>query len=91
MFSFPSFIASVSCSLVVWTLWGAKQPGEQQSAATRNMATKAKKRVVKMVTVVLLVFVICWTPLLTLILFSLNHQGHVRQTRAFYFPWLIFP
>ncbi|XP_045126915.1 QRFP-like peptide receptor isoform X1 [Portunus trituberculatus] len=79
LFFLPVAIMIINYSLVVWTLWGAKQPGEQQSAATRNMATKAKKRVVKMVTVVLLVFVICWTPLLTLILFSLNHQGHLPE------------
>ncbi|KAG0697821.1 Tachykinin-like peptides receptor 99D [Chionoecetes opilio] len=66
--------------LVVWTLWGAKQPGEQHSAATRNLATKAKKRVVKMVTVVLVVFVICWTPLQTLILYSsFSQQDHLPE------------
>lgn len=64
----PSF--SLLPSLVVWTLWGAKQPGEQHSAATRHMVTRAKKRVVKMVAVVLIVFVICWTPLQTLMLYS---------------------
>lgn len=76
---YPNTSSSV-LSLVVWTLWGAKQPGEQHSAATRNMATRAKKRVVKMVTVVLVVFVICWTPLQTLILYgSFSHQDHVSE------------
>nr|WOA03695.1 CHH family candidate receptor A34beta1 [Carcinus maenas] len=80
LFFLPVAIMIINYSLVVWTLWGAKQPGEQHSAATRNMATKAKKRVVKMVTVVLVVFVICWTPLQTLILYSsFSQQDHLPE------------
>ncbi|XP_063849458.1 neuromedin-K receptor-like [Scylla paramamosain] len=64
----PVTIMLVNYSLIVWKLWGAQQPGEhhqQQVATTRNT-----QRVVRMVTVVLLVFVVCWTPLQTLILYT---------------------
>lgn len=64
-------LRNVPCvpSLVLWKLWMSRQPGEH-SASARNTATRAKKKVVKMVTVVLVVFVVCWTPLQTIILYA---------------------
>ncbi|XP_050718123.1 QRFP-like peptide receptor isoform X1 [Eriocheir sinensis] len=80
LYFLPVAIMIINYSLVVWTLWGAKQPGEHHSVATRNMATRAKKRVVKMVTVVLVVFVICWTPLQTLILYtSFSQEDNLQE------------
>ena len=58
-------------------------PGEDTQPA-RLTTTRSKKKVVKMVTVVLLVFVICWTPLQGLILYTNSispndeHGGEVR-------------
>ncbi|XP_042235943.1 orexin receptor type 2-like [Homarus americanus] len=65
----PVGIMVISYSLVVWRLWMTQLPGEHCVPA-RNTATRAKKKVVKMVSVVLLVFVLCWTPLQTIILYS---------------------
>nr|WOA03697.1 CHH family candidate receptor A34beta2 [Carcinus maenas] len=74
----PVTIMLVNYSLIVWRLWGAQHPGEHhqhQVAATRNT-----QRVVRMVTVVLLVFVVCWTPLQTLILYtSVAENFHVSE------------
>nr|WOA03688.1 CHH family candidate receptor A34beta2 [Gecarcinus lateralis] len=81
----PVTIMLVNYSLIVWKLWGAQQPGEQhqqQVAATRNM-----QRVVRMVTVVLVVFVICWTPLQSLILYTtFSNDEHVPE----WLSWLEF-
>ncbi|XP_050718279.1 QRFP-like peptide receptor isoform X3 [Eriocheir sinensis] len=73
----PVTIMLVNYSLIVWKLWGAQQPGEQhqqQVAATRNM-----QRVVRMVTVVLVVFVICWTPLQSLMLYNFIYHEHLPE------------
>nr|XP_045606545.1 substance-K receptor-like [Procambarus clarkii] len=70
----PVGIMFINYSLVVWRLWMTKLPGEQ-SLPARNTATRAKRKVVKMVSVVLLVFVLCWTPLQTIILYiSFVHE-----------------
>ncbi|KAG7177487.1 Tachykinin-like peptides receptor 99D-like [Homarus americanus] len=53
----PVSIMVISYSLVVWRLWMTWLPGEHCVPA-RNTATRAKKKVVKMVSVVLLVFVV---------------------------------
>ncbi|XP_047484963.1 QRFP-like peptide receptor [Penaeus chinensis] len=71
-------------------LWMTQLPGEH-SAPARNTATRAKKRVVKMVSVVLLVFVICWTPLQSLILYSnFIHAQHYAGELPQWFPVMEF-
>nr|XP_053637582.1 substance-K receptor-like [Cherax quadricarinatus] len=74
----PVGIMFINYSLVVWRLWMKQQPGEQ-SLPARNTATRARKKVVKMVSVVLLVFVICWTPLQCSMLYTtfVNKEGYV--------------
>lgn len=67
----PVGIMLISYSLVVWKLWVTQLPGEHH-APSRITATRSKKKVVKMVSVVLLVFVVCWTPLQSIILYSSN-------------------
>ncbi|XP_018026225.1 substance-K receptor [Hyalella azteca] len=65
----PVTIMVASYSLVVWRLWASKLPGEQ-CAESRLTVSRSKKKVVKMVTVVVVVFVVCWTPLQSLILYT---------------------
>uniref|UniRef100_A0A2P2HW83 Substance-K receptor-like n=1 Tax=Hirondellea gigas TaxID=1518452 RepID=A0A2P2HW83_9CRUS len=65
----PATIMLVSYSMVVWRLWASQLPGEH-CPVSRQTVTRSKKKVVKMVTVVVAVFVICWTPLQSLILYS---------------------
>lgn len=76
LYFLPVLIMLINYSLVVWRMWMTQLPGER-SAPALNTATRAKKKVVKMVSVVLLVFVLCWTPLQSLILY--NNFVHVRH------------
>ncbi|KAF2369147.1 G protein-coupled receptor rhodopsin-like [Trinorchestia longiramus] len=65
----PVTVMVASYSLVVWRLWASQLPGEH-CAESRMTVSRSKKKVVKMVTVVVVVFVICWTPLQSLILYT---------------------
>ncbi|KAK3882556.1 hypothetical protein Pcinc_013067 [Petrolisthes cinctipes] len=75
LYFLPVAIMFVTYSLVVWTRWKSQQPGEL-SGPSRN--TAVRWNIVKMVLVVLLVFVLCWTPLQTLILYTnFFHAQHI--------------
>ncbi|XP_066954357.1 substance-P receptor-like isoform X1 [Macrobrachium rosenbergii] len=69
LYFLPVAVMFINYSLVVWRLWMSRLPGEH-SAPARHTATRAKKKVVKMVSVVLIIFVLCWTPLQTIILYD---------------------
>lgn len=71
-----------SDSLVVWRLWASELPGEH-CPVSRLTVTRSKRKVVKMVTVVVVVFVICWTPLQSLILYS-NFSQSDNEVGTFY-------
>ena len=49
-------------------LWSTQFPGEACIVANQ-LATRMKKKVAKMVTVMVLAFVLCWTPLQSLLLY----------------------
>uniref|UniRef100_T1D203 Putative neuropeptide receptor n=1 Tax=Cupiennius salei TaxID=6928 RepID=T1D203_CUPSA len=69
LFFLPIVIMITAYSLILWRLWGAEVPGEQH-AANVNVHSRARKKVNKMVFVVLVVFIICWTPLQAMVLYS---------------------
>ncbi|XP_067136185.1 QRFP-like peptide receptor [Centruroides vittatus] len=69
LFFLPIVIMSTSYSLIVWRLWMNKVPGER-SLANMTVQHNAKKKVIKMVCVVLVVFVLCWMPFQIIVLYS---------------------
>nr|CAH0109844.1 unnamed protein product [Daphnia galeata] len=69
LFFLPIVIMSIAYALIIGRLWGSKPPGEKMDAALTNQA-RAKRKVVKMVCVIMLVFIVCWAPLQVLILFA---------------------
>ncbi|XP_023220987.1 QRFP-like peptide receptor [Centruroides sculpturatus] len=69
LFFLPIIIMSTSYSLIIWRLWINKVPGEK-NLANMNVQHKAKKKVIKMVCVVLVVFVLCWMPFQIIVLYS---------------------
>ncbi|KAK7082156.1 hypothetical protein SK128_016503 [Halocaridina rubra] len=75
LYFLPVAVMFVNYSLVVWKLWMTQLPGEH-SAPARHTATRAKKKVVKMVSVVLFVFFLCWTPLQSILLYTFVHTNH---------------
>ncbi|CAL4149830.1 unnamed protein product, partial [Meganyctiphanes norvegica] len=65
----PVTIMILSYSLVILRLWATTLPGEH-SQPGRNTQGRAKRKVLKMVIVVGLMFVICWTPLQGMLLYT---------------------
>lgn len=76
LFFLPVLIMMTAYSLILWRLSKAEVPGEQH-AANVNVHSRARKKVNKMVFVVLVAFIICWTPLQANILYSA--VGHVVE------------
>ncbi|GFR34126.1 substance-P receptor [Trichonephila clavata] len=62
LYFIPIFIMITAYSLILWKLWISEVPGERH-AANINVQYRARKKVIKMVLVVLIAFIICWTPI----------------------------
>ncbi|GFU95486.1 substance-K receptor [Trichonephila clavipes] len=62
LYFIPIVIMITAYSLILWKLWISEVPGERH-AANINVQYRARKKVIKMVLVVLIAFIICWTPI----------------------------
>ncbi|KAG8231192.1 hypothetical protein J437_LFUL011249 [Ladona fulva] len=60
----PLTVISVVYARMVHCLWGAKAPGNAQSARDANL-TRNRRRVIKMLVIVVALFAFCWLPLQT--------------------------
>ncbi|XP_075680393.1 QRFP-like peptide receptor isoform X1 [Dermatophagoides pteronyssinus] len=70
LFFVPVLIMITAYSAIILILWGNRLPGEANESNLRHQK-KSKRKVIKMVVVVLLVFVICWLPLQLIVLYSI--------------------
>jgi hypothetical protein len=61
-YAIPLVIISVLYSFVIYKLWIRKIPG-QRSETNEQRANKSKKKVLKMLLVVVIVFAVCWLPI----------------------------
>lgn len=61
-YAIPLLVMSVLYSVIVYKLWIRKVPG-QRSAANEQQADKSKKKVLRMLLVVVIVFAVCWLPI----------------------------
>ncbi|XP_015788329.1 QRFP-like peptide receptor isoform X2 [Tetranychus urticae] len=78
LFFLPIIIMTTAYVLIIWKLWITKLPGES-NAASICAQHRAKKKVIKMACIVLLVFVCCWAPLqITLIYSEFFHSPSER-------------
>ncbi|XP_053207246.1 QRFP-like peptide receptor isoform X2 [Panonychus citri] len=78
LFFLPIVIMTTAYALIIWKLWITKLPGES-NAASICAQHRAKKKVIKMACIVLLVFVCCWAPLqITLIYSEFIHSPSER-------------
>ncbi|XP_042868473.1 substance-K receptor-like [Penaeus japonicus] len=80
----PIAIMLINYSMVAWKLWMTQLPGETYDPAV-SATTRSKKRVVKMISAVLLVFTICWTPIQSLILY--NNFAHSQNENGSLPEW----
>ncbi|CAN7937138.1 unnamed protein product, partial [Ixodes hexagonus] len=69
LFFVPVFVMSSAYALILHALWRERHPGEA-NANNALLHSRAKRRVVKLVCVVLIVFVLCWMPFQVIVLFS---------------------
>ncbi|XP_042148921.1 QRFP-like peptide receptor [Ixodes scapularis] len=69
LFFVPVFVMSSAYALILHALWRERHPGEANANNTL-LYTRAKRKVVKLVCVVLIVFVLCWMPFQVIVLFS---------------------
>ncbi|KAF7489501.1 Tachykinin-like peptides receptor 86C [Sarcoptes scabiei] len=88
LFFGPVLIMLTTYSAIIWILWGSKLPGEASENNLRHQK-KSKRKVIKMVVVVLLVFVICWLPLQIILLYSIYFHSS-NETLPSWFSNLIF-
>nr|XP_046919642.1 QRFP-like peptide receptor isoform X1 [Dermatophagoides farinae] len=88
LFFAPVLIMITAYSAIIWILWGSRLPGEANESNLRHQK-KSKRKVIKMVVVVLLVFVICWLPLQIIVLYSIYFHSS-SETLPSWFGNLIF-
>ncbi|KFM58551.1 Substance-K receptor, partial [Stegodyphus mimosarum] len=69
LYFLPIGIMITAYSLILWKLWISEVPGERH-AANINVQYRARKKVIKMVCVVLVAFIVCWTPFQVVVLHS---------------------
>lgn len=61
-YAIPLIVMSNLYSVIIYKLWIRKVPG-QRSATNEQQAEKSKKKVLRMLLVVVLVFAVCWLPI----------------------------
>ncbi|XP_054707179.1 substance-P receptor-like [Uloborus diversus] len=78
LYFLPVAIMITAYSLILWKLWISEVPGERH-AANLNCQSRARKKVIKMVFVVLLAFIVCWSPFQFMVLYYA--YGHNPDTQ----------
>ncbi|XP_013789283.1 allatostatin-A receptor-like, partial [Limulus polyphemus] len=85
-FFLPVAIMATAYSLIIWKLWISELPGER-NLVNITVQHRSKKKVVKLVAVVLIVFVCCWTPFQVIILYSqFGHSSSLTGELPTWFP-----
>ena len=62
LYAFPFFITVTNCSLICRKLWQRKIPGNVTDSNRAN-AQKSKRKVVRLLMTVCVVFAVCWFPI----------------------------
>ncbi|XP_013406185.1 QRFP-like peptide receptor [Lingula anatina] len=82
LYFIPIGIMIVAYAMIIWKLWSSELPGEQIEYEI-DAQNKIKKKVVIMLCVILLVYVICWTPFQILVLwYEYGKHKHLQNP-----PW----
>lgn len=86
----PLIVISYAYARVAFTLWGATAPGNAQSDRDTNIM-RNKKKVIKMLVIVVVLFALCWLPLQTYnILQNITDINEYKYINIFWFgfDWL---
>ncbi|XP_075399653.1 neuromedin-K receptor [Tenrec ecaudatus] len=82
VYCFPLLIMGITYTIVGITLWGGAIPGDTSDRYREQL--QAKRKVVKMMIIVVVIFAICWLPyhiyfILTAIYQQLNRWKYIQQ------------
>ncbi|XP_023933004.1 QRFP-like peptide receptor [Lingula anatina] len=80
MYFCPILVMSLAYLMIGCALWNRQFPGVQLDSV-RSSRNKAKKRVIRMLLVVLVAFIVCWTPEQAIVLFDLYRDRSNTQVR----------
>lgn len=80
LFFGPILIMLTAYLRILFRLWTSRMPGEQHEAHIQAQS-RSKQKVLKMVFIVLIVFILCWTPLQVTILMSAFEYGLVKSRK----------
>ena len=84
----PLIIIAVMNTIVCLKLWSRKVPGEGSShAEQQSEAVKIAKKITWMMIAVVVLYVICWFPLVMLGIFQ--YTGHVKEFKGSFFLFII--
>ncbi|XP_046360468.1 neuropeptide FF receptor 2-like isoform X2 [Haliotis cracherodii] len=83
LFFLPCILMSAAYAVIIWTLWSAKVPGERISKDIR-LQTQLKKRIILMLVLLLVTFIICWGPLVGILMYSEYREDKLSTLGPWY-------
>ncbi|XP_002732002.1 RYamide receptor-like [Saccoglossus kowalevskii] len=81
----PLLILSIAYSIIGYSIWGRKPPGERERHRDARQA-ESKKKLVKMFALIVFIFAICYLPIHTFILLLDHHP----QIQMFHFIKVVY-
>ncbi|XP_055852519.1 RYamide receptor [Episyrphus balteatus] len=86
-FVIPLSVLIFTYTRIAIAVWGKRPPGEAENSRDQRMA-RSKRKMIKMMVTVVIVFTICWLPFNILVLL-LNDESFIEWTPLPYF-WFAF-
>ncbi|XP_035789519.1 RYamide receptor-like isoform X3 [Anopheles albimanus] len=86
-FVIPLVVLIFTYTRIAIVVWGKRPPGEAENSRDQRMA-KSKRKMIKMMVIVVIVFTICWLPFNFLMLMKLESSWELLPYFWFAFHWL---
>ncbi|XP_037920203.1 RYamide receptor-like isoform X2 [Hermetia illucens] len=86
-FVIPLLVLVFTYTRIAVAVWGKRPPGEAENSRDQRMA-RSKRKMIKMMVTVVIVFTICWLPFNILVL--LLNEENLAQWEALPFLWFAF-
>ncbi|XP_058063269.1 RYamide receptor-like [Anopheles bellator] len=86
-FVIPLLVLIFTYTRIAIVVWGKRPPGEAENSRDQRMA-KSKRKMIKMMVIVVIVFTICWLPFNFLMLVKLESSWELLPYFWFAFHWL---
>ncbi|XP_055321235.1 RYamide receptor-like [Sitodiplosis mosellana] len=86
-FVIPLLVLIFTYTRIAFAVWGKKPPGEAENSRDQRMA-KSKRKMIKMMVTIVIVFSTCWLPFNVLVI--LLHNTALMQWEFIIYVWFIF-